>query len=76
MSNESDEVTINCVVFFYEEGKGGENFRRKNKFRCKVNKNATACFTENSLTDKQNQLLFIIFSKSFQSTDFTLILNK
>ena len=24
------------VAFFYEEGKGGENFRKKNKFRCKV----------------------------------------
>ena len=22
--------------FFYEEGKGGENFREKDKFRCKV----------------------------------------
>lgn len=30
---------INCVAIFYEEGKGGENFRKKNKFRCKVNPN-------------------------------------
>ena len=37
---ESEEnVVINCVAIFYEEGKEGENFRKKNKFRCKVNKN-------------------------------------
>ena len=33
------EVVINCVAIFCEEGKEGENFRKKNKFRCKVNKN-------------------------------------
>ena len=27
---------VDCVAFFYKEGKGGENFRKKNKFRCKV----------------------------------------
>jgi hypothetical protein len=31
---ESVEVVIDCVAFFYEEGKGGENYRKKNKFRC------------------------------------------
>ena len=30
------EVIIDCVAFFYEEGKGGENYRAKNKFRCRV----------------------------------------
>ena len=34
-----EDVVINCVAIFYEEGKEGENFRKKNKFRCKVNKN-------------------------------------
>jgi len=39
VANESEEdVVINCVTIFYEEGKEGENFRKKNKFRCKVNK--------------------------------------
>ena len=33
------EVVINCVAIFCEEGKEGENLRKKNKFRCKVNKN-------------------------------------
>ncbi|XP_044172245.1 uncharacterized protein LOC122956628 [Acropora millepora] len=32
------EQIINCVAIFYEEGKGGEEFRKKNKFQCKVNK--------------------------------------
>ena len=27
---------MDCVAFFYDEGKGGKNFRKKNKFRCKV----------------------------------------
>ena len=31
-----EEAIVDCVAFFYEEGKGGENFRKKNKFRCKV----------------------------------------
>ena len=30
------EAIVDCVAFFYEEGKGGENFRKKHKFRCKV----------------------------------------
>ena len=29
-------VVIDCVAFFYEEGKGGESYRKKNKFRCRV----------------------------------------
>ena len=37
MSEASEEhIVINCVAIFYEEGKGGENFRRKNKFRCRT----------------------------------------
>jgi hypothetical protein len=34
----STNVVINCVAIFYEEGKGGENFRKKNKFRCLLKK--------------------------------------
>ena len=33
-----EEKIINCEAIFYDEGKGGEDFRMKNKFRCKVNK--------------------------------------
>ena len=33
-----EDVVINCVAIFCEEEKEGENFRKKNKFRCKVNK--------------------------------------
>ena len=29
-----EDVVINCVAIFYEEGREGENFRKKNKFRC------------------------------------------
>ena len=32
----NSEVVINCIAFFYEEGKGEENYRKKNKFRCLV----------------------------------------
>jgi hypothetical protein len=32
------EVVVDCIAFFYEEGKGGENFGKKNKFCCKVKK--------------------------------------
>ena len=32
------EVIVNCKAIFYEEGKGGENYRKKNKFHnCLVN---------------------------------------
>lgn len=37
---ESEEVIIDCVALFYEEGKGGDNYRKKNKFRCRVSKEA------------------------------------
>ena len=35
-----DEVIIECVTFcyVYEEHKGGEQYRMKNKFRCTVAK--------------------------------------
>ena len=32
------EAIVDGVSFFYEEGKGGENNRKRNKFRCKVKK--------------------------------------
>ena len=31
-------VIIDCVAVFYEEGKGGEHYRNKNKFRCRVSR--------------------------------------
>ena len=31
----TEEAIVDCVAFFYE-GRGGENFQKKNKFRCKV----------------------------------------
>ena len=35
----NSEVVMNCVAIFYEEGKGGENYRKKKKkFRCLVNR--------------------------------------
>ena len=37
----TEEAIVDCVAFFYEEGKGGENFRKKNKFRCKVKREET-----------------------------------
>jgi len=33
-----EHAVINCVAIFYEEGKGGENYRKKIKFRCQVDK--------------------------------------
>ena len=39
--------------FFYEEGKGGENFRKKNKFRCKVK--------------REERSLRIVFGKSIDN---------
>ena len=32
-------IVSNGVAIFYEDGKGGENFRKRNKFRCKINAN-------------------------------------
>ena len=29
----TEEAIVDCAAFFYEEGKGGENFRKKNKSR-------------------------------------------
>ena len=29
-------VIIDCVAFFFEEGKGSESYHKKNKFRCRV----------------------------------------
>ena len=31
-----EEQIINCVAIFYDEGEGGEDYCKKNKFRCKV----------------------------------------
>ena len=34
-----DGVTIiDCVAIFYEEGEGGEHYRNKSKFRCRVSR--------------------------------------
>ena len=33
-----EHAVIDCVAVFYEEGKGGENYRKKNKFRCRIDK--------------------------------------
>ena len=33
---EDGKVIIDCVAIFYEEGKGGEHYRKKNKFICWV----------------------------------------
>ena len=35
---EDGVVTIDCVAIFYEEGEGGEHYRNKNKFRCRVSR--------------------------------------
>ena len=32
----TEEAFVGCIAFFNEEGKGGENFRKKNTFRWKV----------------------------------------
>jgi len=33
-----EHAVIDCVAIFYEEGKGGENYRKENKFRCRIDK--------------------------------------
>ena len=33
---EDGVVIIDCVSIFNEEGEGGEHYRKKNKFRCRV----------------------------------------
>ena len=35
---EDGVIIINCVAIFYEEGKGGEHYRKKNKLRCRVSR--------------------------------------
>ena len=37
-TREVEVVVIDCMALFHEEGKGSENNRKKNKFRCRVNK--------------------------------------
>ena len=38
MAGPREHAVIDCVAIFYEEGKGGENYRKKIKFRCQVDK--------------------------------------
>ena len=33
-----EHAVIDCVAIFYKEGKGGEIYRKKNKFRCQIDK--------------------------------------
>jgi ribosomal protein L21 len=55
VATESEEdVVINCVAIFYEEGKEGENFRKKNKFRCEVNKNEKRVLTIVFSTEREH----------------------
>ena len=35
---EDGVVITDCVAIFYEEGEGGEHYRNKNKFRCRVSR--------------------------------------
>ena len=35
---EDGVVIIDCATIFYEEGEGGEHYRNKNKFRCRVSR--------------------------------------
>ena len=35
---EDGVVIIDCVAIFYEEGEGGEHYRNKNKFGCRVSR--------------------------------------
>ena len=49
----TEEAIVDCVAFFYEEGKGGENFRKKNKFRCKVKR------AERSLQKLKNSVWYV-----------------
>ena len=34
----TQNVIIDCAAIFYEEDKGGENYWKKNKFRCRIDK--------------------------------------
>ena len=33
-----EHAVIDCIAIFYEEGKGGENYSKRNKFRCRIDK--------------------------------------
>ena len=35
---EDSEVIIDCVAISYEEGEGGDHYRKKNKFRFQVSR--------------------------------------
>ena len=35
---EDGVVIIDCVAVFFKEGEGGEHYRNKNKFRCRVSR--------------------------------------
>ena len=35
---EDSVVIIDCVAIVHEEGEGGEHYRKKNKFRCRVSR--------------------------------------
>ena len=35
---EDGVAIIDCVAIVYEEGEGGEHYRNKNKFRCRVSR--------------------------------------
>ena len=35
---EKGVVIIDCVAIFFKEGEGGEHYRNKNKFRCRVSR--------------------------------------
>ena len=35
---EDGVVSIDCVAIFYEEGEGGEHYRKKNKLSCRVSR--------------------------------------
>ena len=35
---EDGVIIIDCVAIFYEEGKGDEQYHKKNKFRCRVSR--------------------------------------
>ena len=35
---ENGVVIIDSVAIFYEEGEGGDNYREKNKFRCRASR--------------------------------------
>ena len=43
---------IDCVSIFYEEGKGGEDYAKKNKFRCQIDgKEKSIVRMKNSVTE-------------------------